>query len=336
MTSGPVPQSIWNWKSSASLPVGLGGSVFGWIVTPAETDAILDRFFELGGRFIDTSDGYSYAQRVTGEDSESLIGSWVRRRSVENEIRIITKVGLCPGVEGLAPPVIARAAEASLDRLGVPAAEAILAHADDGVTAPEDVAEGLSTLVGPCARHIGVSRFTAARLAATRAALKQSCSPPIDVVQEEFSLAERGGIDTLLHCSGDGQPLGVVCSAALARGFLTGKFQNASERVGARQAFVNEHYGQQAHGALLGELRRVAHEHDVTPAAVAIRWLLQHESVALPLVSVTNPKQLDAFSEADAVTLTNDQWSSLDKLSRALRESALRAGGTPPSAQQDS
>lgn len=318
MVSDPGIGSAWRWKFDASIPVGLGGSVFGWIVGPAATDAILDRFFEIGGRFIDTSDGYSYAARPSHEDSESLIGSWVKRRGVENEVRIITKVGLCPGVEGLAPAVVARAADASLGRLGVPAAEAILAHADDGVTAADDVAEGLAALVGSRARHIGVSRFSYERLMATQVALGRSSSHRLSIIQEEFSLAERGGLDTLLAGDTDGA-LGVVCSAALARGFLTAKFQNASRRVGNRQAFVSEHYGQQAHDELLNELRRVAHVHGVTPAAIALRWLLQHESVALPLASVTAPEQLDAFAEAASLEISVDEWSSLDKLSLAPR-----------------
>lgn len=318
MVSKPGAEAVWGWKSSASLPVGLGGSVFGWIVAPKDTDAILDRFFELGGRFIDTSDGYSHAERGSGGDSESLIGSWVKRRGVEDEIRIITKVGLCPGVEGLAPAVVARAAEASLERLGVPAAEAILAHADDGVTAPEDIAAGLAALVGVRARHIGVSRFSAARLAATQAALRHSASPTISIIQEEFSLAERRGVDDLLACGSGTATPGLVCSVALARGFLTGKFQNAQERVGARQRFVLETYSSPEHNELLAGIRRVAGGRGVTPAAIAIRWLLQHDAVVLPLVSVTTAEQLDAFAEAASQRLTTDEWRSLDELSMRL------------------
>lgn len=319
MASDAGSESVWGWKSGDPIPVGLGGSVFGWIVAPRDVDAILDGFYEIGGRFIDTSDGYSYAARPSGEDSESLIGSWVKRRGVEDEIRILTKVGLCPGVDGLAPAVVASAADASLDRLGVPVAEAILAHADDGVTAPEDIADGLAALVGSHARHIGVSRFSPSRLAATQTALRHSSAPLISMVQEEFSLAERTDFEGLLASGGTDPALGIVCSAALARGFLTGKFEHATAQVGNRQAFVNQHYGQPAHTALLAELRRVAAAHRVAPAAVAIRWLLQHASVVLPLVSVSNPVQLEAFREAATLELSAEAWTSLDNLSSTLR-----------------
>lgn len=318
MTRSPDGQSVSTWKSNTPTPVGLGGSAFGWLVESDTTDAILDRFYDLGGRFIDTSDGYSYARRDTAEDSESLIGSWVRRRGLESEMRIITKVGLCPGAEGLSPPIVAAAAQASLDRLGVPIAEAILAHADDGVTPPLNIAEGLASLVGVRTRHVGVSRFAADRLAETRLALAHQHGIDIAVVQEEFSLAERGGLEAVTT-GGTGMPApGLLCSAGLARGFLTGKFQYASDRVGARQAFAARHYASPAHDDLLDGLRTLATQYDVSPAAIAIRWLIQHQSVALPLVSVTTPEQLTAFSEAGSIDLSTDEWTALDCVSRRV------------------
>ncbi|KAF0845262.1 aldo/keto reductase [Nocardia caishijiensis] len=317
MTNEFGAEAVRTWKATATIPIGLGGSVFGWIVGSERADAILDRFFEIGGRFIDTSDGYSYAARTSAADSESMIGSWVRRRGIENEIRIMTKVGLCPGVEGLAPAVVAEAVDASLDRLGISVAEAILAHADDGVTAPEEIAAGFAALVGARTHHIGVSRFSTDRLRATRAALRRSSNAEFTVIQEEFSLAERGGVEHLVG-SEVGQRLGLVCSAALARGFLTGKFEHALTRVGARHAYVDRHYGLPGHHTLLAGLRAVAAAHGVAPAAVAIRWLLQHEAVALPLVSVTDPGQLDVFQEVTDLRLTPDEWESLDTLSAAL------------------
>lgn len=310
--------NVWDWKATAALPIGLGGSVFGWIVDPRDTDAILDRFFELGGRFIDTSDGYSYARRESKQDSESLIGSWVKRRGLEHQMRIITKVGLCPGVSGLAPAVVARAADASLGRLEIPSAEAILAHSDDKVSTPEDIAHGLAQLVGTRTRHIGVSGFSDERLAETLSALKCASGPRLTIMQEEFSLVERSGLDRVSATPAGTDRLGLVCSAALARGYLTGKFRDPRGHVGSRQAFVAQRYGTPRHSALLDILDDVSRRYGVQPAAVAIRWLLQHSSVALPLVSVTNPAQLDAFAEAATTRLTEADWLSLDEAAETL------------------
>lgn len=139
-----------------------------------------------------------------------------------------------------------------------------------------------------------------------------------ELVQEELSLAERSSITGLTACAPSDSPIGVVCSVALARGFLTAKFQHAIGRVGHRQKFAEEHYETPRHAALLNGLREVSKEVAVSPAAVALRWTVQHPSVVLPLASVTDPVQLDAFAEAARLRLDEDQWRHLDLLSRAL------------------
>lgn len=316
----PESDSVWSWKTGPQLPVGLGGSVFGWLVDSRATDAILDRFFELGGRFIDTSDGYSYQARDSGGDSESLIGSWITRRGVADDVRIITKVGLCPGVQGLSSRVMADAVQASLDRLRVPALEAVLAHADDEVTPADEIADRLGGFVGREARHVGVSRFAPERLNAILTAADRLAAPPVSIIQEEFSLAHRAGVTDLLACSADRPPLGLMCSAALARGYLTGKFQRAVGRVGHRQAFVAEHYNRPEHEALLDQLWETARNHDVKPAVIALRWLIQNRSVLLPLASVTDPRQLNDFADTAGILLSHREYSALaDAASRLER-----------------
>ncbi|MDH6284923.1 aldo/keto reductase [Prescottella agglutinans] len=325
-----VDTSVWSWKARTPIPIALGGSVFGWLVPPERTDAILDEFYRIGGRFIDTSDGYSYTARPTGGDSENLIGSWIRRRGVAGDVRIITKIGLCPGASGLAPDTVDRAVNASLHRLQIPTAEAVLAHADDEVTAPELIASGLAALLSSRARHIGLSGFSAPRLRAVRNALAmRPGAPSISLIQEELSLAERRHIAGLtdveaVDTSAASAP-GILATAALARGFLTGKFENATGRVGNRQAFVEENYGFPGHRRVLAEVRKIAATHAVSPAAVSLRWLVQHDQVVLPLASVTRPEQLDVFGQCTTFQLSEDEWTALDHVS-----GSVSAGANPP------
>lgn len=318
-----VDTSVWSWKTQESIPIVLGGSVFGWTVPPDRTDAILDEFYRIGGRFIDTSDGYSYAARPTGGDSESLIGSWIHRRGVAGDVRIITKVGLCPGVLGLAPDTVDRAVNASLHRLQIPTVEAVLAHADDETTAPEDIAAGFDAVRPARARHIGLSGFSAPRLRAVRNALAMRPGVPlIPLIQEEFNLAERRRVtefaDIEIAEATAGPTAGILATAALARGFLTGKFENATGRVGSRQAFVAENYGRTEHHRLLVQVRKIAAAHSVSPAAVSLRWLVQHNHVVLPLASVTKPEQLDAFGQCTTFRLSEEEWTVLDTASASV------------------
>src|SRR5215472_1944034 len=100
----------------------------------ATSFAILDRYVEAGGTFIDTSNNYAFWLTGTqGGESEDLLGRWRRARGIGDEVVIATKLGDRPvaagisltdvvkrsSVDGLAPTVIRESAERSMERLGV-------------------------------------------------------------------------------------------------------------------------------------------------------------------------------------------------------------------------
>src|SRR6476659_3716984 len=99
-------------------PLALGGNVFGWTADEAASFAILDAFVDAGGTMIDTADVYSaWVPGHKGGESETVIGNWLRRDPARRDrIVIATKVGF---FEGLAPDVVARSCDASLQRLGI-------------------------------------------------------------------------------------------------------------------------------------------------------------------------------------------------------------------------
>lgn len=304
--------------SAADIPIGLGGSVFGWIVSPEDTFQILDRFYEIGGRFIDTSDGYSARRRDERADSESLIGAWIESRGVADEMRIITKIGLCPGLTGLRAEVVRTAAAQSIERLRISRAEAVLAHADDLTMSPDEVADALAELVGPVAKRIGTSGFSPSRWTRVQGDLRRNHGLRLSVAEEEFSLVDRRGSAIVDDIEIGGARTGLICSASLGRGFLTGKFRNARGRVGARQQFVLSRYGSAPHDTLLNSLMDVAATLGTTPAAVSLRWLVDHPAVVLPLASVTNTGQLDDFVAAAELDIDRSCWELLDSRSRDL------------------
>lgn len=74
-------------------PVNFGGNVFGWTLNEKESFHILDRFTEAGFNFIDTADTYSWWVNGTGDQSEEIIGRWMRERNNRNKLVLATKVG---------------------------------------------------------------------------------------------------------------------------------------------------------------------------------------------------------------------------------------------------
>ena len=81
--------------SIAGIPLVLGGNVFGWTAQGDEGLAVLDAFYEAGGRMIDSADVYSaWAPGHKGGESESFIGRWLESRGVRAEMRLHTKTGM--------------------------------------------------------------------------------------------------------------------------------------------------------------------------------------------------------------------------------------------------
>src|SRR3954469_18494800 len=109
--------------------LSLGAMLFGTVTDEATSYAILDRFVEAGGTFIDTANNYAYWVNGTqGGESESLLGRWRRVHGVGEEIVIATKLAgrpLAPSttlsrdIEGLSAAVIRESSARSRERLGM-------------------------------------------------------------------------------------------------------------------------------------------------------------------------------------------------------------------------
>src|SRR5919198_625669 len=132
--------------------LSLGAMRFGTTTDEATSFAILDRYVEAGGNFIDTSNNYAFwVNHTQGGESEALLGRWRASRGVGDEIVIATKVGARPLApasdfdtprEGLSRAAIREASQRSRERLGVDRIDLYYAHVPDltGVALDEQVA----------------------------------------------------------------------------------------------------------------------------------------------------------------------------------------------------
>ena len=108
--------------------LSLGAMLMGSRTDEATSYAILDRFVEAGGTFIDTPGNYAFWVHGTqGGESEELLGRWRRSRGIGDEIVIATKVGARPlapstgfdtAFGGLSAKAIRESAERSMSRMG--------------------------------------------------------------------------------------------------------------------------------------------------------------------------------------------------------------------------
>lgn len=289
-------------------PLCLGTNVFGWTIDEPASFAVLDAYLDGGGNFLDTADYYSaWVPGHRGGEAETVLGHWLASRRVRDRVVIATKVGKGgPGQPpGLAPGLVRAGLLASLRRLGTDHVDLLYAHQDDPSVPLDDTLGAMADLVREGkVGALGASNYPAQRLAE---ALARGGS--YQVYQPLYNLLDRdeyeGGCAPLCHRHG----VAVVPYAALARGFLTGKYRAGRPPPTTPRA-------RQAGGYLTARGTAVLHALDevagtlgdgIGVAQVALAWLLARPGVTAPIASATSPTQLAELMRGCAVRLTGEQ-----------------------------
>ncbi|WP_314139091.1 aldo/keto reductase [uncultured Plantibacter sp.] len=298
------------------FPLNLGGNVFGWTADRQTSFDILDAFVAGGGNFIDTADGYSaWVPGNTGGDSERLIGEWQELRGNRDELVIATKVSQHPDFTGLAADNILKAADASLERLRTDHIDLYYAHFDDESVPLEETVTALSSLVDAGkVRHLGISNYSAARIAEWFEIVEaKGLHRPI-ALQPHYNLVERE-FEGELRTIAEHEQLAVLPYFSLAKGFLTGKYREGSSvdsvRAEGAQAYLADH------AALLPVLDEVAAAHGVSVATVSLAWLRSQPTVAAPIASARTVEQLPDLLASATLELSADELAALTAASVA-------------------
>jgi aryl-alcohol dehydrogenase-like predicted oxidoreductase len=299
-------------------PFALGGNVFGWTVGEAEGFRLLDAFVDAGFNLIDTADTYSiWVPGHQGGESETIIGSWLRRTGRRDEVVLATKVGMDMGSggTGLSTEHIRRSIDASLRRLRTDRIDLYQAHADDPGTPLEETLGTLDGLVREGkALALGASNYSAKRLSEALRCSAERGFARFESMQPRYNLLDRADYEGDLEkvCVGEG--LGVIAYSSLASGFLTGKYRSKADlgkspRGARAEARMNERGFR-----VLAALDEIATRLDSSPATVALAWLMGRRGVTAPIASATSVPQLRQLLAATSL--------NLDAASRELLERA--------------
>ncbi|HEY6816014.1 MAG TPA: aldo/keto reductase [Croceibacterium sp.] len=301
-----------NHPSIAGIPLVLGGNVFGWTADENASFAVLDRFYEAGGRMVDTAQGYSvWAPGHVGGESEAVIGRWMQARGNRAEMRIATKTGMFGKGGDLGAKVIAEELHKSLERLQGDYVDLYYAHRDEAVTSQEEVAEGFDALVRQgLVRELGASNFSAERLGRISDIARAKGLASFTVLQNEYNLVERGEYPAELQQLCLDRGIAMLPWFGLAAGFLTGKYRTREDLARHNRGSSIERFFDKGL-TVLPALDAVAAETGASPGAVALAWLLAQPGIAAPIASATRPEQLDVQFEALRLELTPDQLERL-------------------------
>jgi aryl-alcohol dehydrogenase-like predicted oxidoreductase len=300
-----------------TVPLVLGGNVFGWTADRETSFAVLDAFVERGGSMIDTADVYSaWVEGHKGGESESVIGEWLKRSGKRDQVIIATKVGMLPGEGGdkLAPARIAAACEASLRRLGTDHIDVYFAHQDDPDTPQDAALEAFGRLIDAGkVRVLGASNFHAARLKSALDIAREKGLPHYHVLQPEYNLISRSKFEGELQDLAIEHNIAVTPFYGLASGFLTGKYRSKADlgksvRGGRMGELIDTRMG------VIAAMDAVAAETGASLAQIALAWLAAQPGVTAPIASATSVAQLEDLMGSLDLELSRRQ---LDRLTAA-------------------
>ncbi|MEU0550597.1 aldo/keto reductase [Micromonospora sp. NPDC005979] len=307
--------------------LSLGAMLFGSATDEATSYAILDRYVEAGGTFIDTSDNYAFwVDGSQGGQSEELLGRWRRSRGIGTEIVIATKLGarpLAPGTsyldnaEGLSAKVIRESAERSRDRLGVERLDLLYAHIEDRTVSLTETVEGFAELVAEgTVGLLGASNHRAWRVERARALAAAAGLPGYEVLQYRHSyLARRFDVASELDPDGDlGGVGGDLLSYLRAEPELTLVAYSPLLRGAYSRPDVplDAAYDLPSTPRRLAALREVAGQAGATVNQVVLAWLLGGDLPSIPLVGASSVAQLEESLAAVELELTAEQRHRLD------------------------
>lgn len=298
--------------SIAGIPLVLGGNVFGFTADEDTSFAVLDRFYEHGGRMVDTAQGYSvWVPGHVGGESETVIGKWLKSRGVRADMRIGTKTGMAGDPGDLEPRKVAEELEKSLERLQTDYVDLYYAHRDDPQTPLEDVARGFDTLVKQgLVREVGASNYNAQRLGEVHRIASENGLVPFTVLQNEYNLVERKDYPPELQRLCVERGIAMLPWFGLAAGFLTGKYRTREDLQRFNRGSSIERFFDKGL-EVLPMLDAVAAETGASLGAVALAWLARQPGIAAPIASASKPEQLDIQFEALGLELSETQLAQL-------------------------
>ncbi|MGD1348095.1 aldo/keto reductase [Mycobacterium seoulense] len=277
----------------------------------AEAIRTIHRAVDLGVTLIDTAEVYGpYV-------NEELLARALQGR--RDQVVLATKFGLIShtGRNGLdsSPANIRIAVDGSLKRLGTDRIDLYYQHRLDRDTPIEDTVGALADLVAAGkVRHIGLSEVGVNTIRRAHAAY------PITAVQSEYSLWTRDQEDEILPLLRE-LGIGFVAYSPLGRGFLTGAIRSTeglpdSDYRKTNPRFFDENFQHNLQSA--DELRAISADVGATPAQVALAWLLAKGSDIVPIPGTKRVTRLEENVGADAIELTPDQLSRLDRLTPSM------------------
>ena len=304
----------------------LGAMTFGslewrpWVLTEEASRPFIRRALDAGINFFDTADMYSRGV------SEEILGRALGDLTPRDQVVIATKaffpMGDGPNDRGLSRKHLFDAIDASLRRLGTDYVDLYQIHRFDPHTPIEETLEALHDIVrAGKARYLGASSMYAWQFAEMLHVAERRGWTRFVAMQNHYNLVYREEEREMLPlCRAAG--IGVIPWSPLARGFLAGNRKRPEDAGGTKggdtlRAQTDEYaqglYYAESDFRVVERVVEIARRRGVTPAQVALAWVLRQPGVTAPIFGTTKLAHLDDALAALALTLDDDECRELEE-----------------------
>ena len=286
----------------SALGYGCMGLSFPGAPEKDESIKLIKGAYEKGITFFDTALKYG--------DNELLVGEALA--PIRHEVKIATKFGFKPDAQfelDSSPKGIRVAVESSLKRLRTDYIDLLYQHRVDPNTPIEVVAETVKELI-----QEGKVKYFGLCEADSKTIRRAHAIQPLTALQSEYSMfyrePENEIIDTLEELE-----IGFVPFSPLGKGYLTGSITadtefDQSDARNMSPRFKKEN--REANQALVDLVISFANERDVTPAQIALGWLLSQKTFIVPIPGTSKTHRLKENIEGAKIQLSNDELNRIN------------------------
>jgi len=291
----------------SALGLGCMGLSFGYGPETNKEDGIklIRRAFELGVTFFDSAEAYGPYK------NEELLGEALS--PIRDQVVIATKFGFEKGQTALGmnsqPENIRSMTESALRRLRTDRIDLLYQHRVDPNVPMEDVAGTVKDLIKEGkVKHFGLSE------AGVDSIRRAHAVQPVTALQSEYSLWWREPEIEILSTLEE-LGIGFVPFSPLGKGFLTGAI-NASTQFDKSDfrnvvpRFAEEN--RKANQVVVDKISEFAKKKKVTPAQVALAWVLAQKPWIVPIPGTTKISRLEENLKGEQLTLTNEDLNEIE------------------------
>jgi aryl-alcohol dehydrogenase-like predicted oxidoreductase len=308
----------------------LGAAMYGSAISEEESFRMLDRFFELGGNFVDTANVYAdWIDGYAGQ-SEKTIGKWLKKTGLRKSLFIGTKGGhpeivANPSPTDLSKSILEEHLSQSLDRLQTDYIDLYWVHHDEPSRGIEEILETMNEFITDGrVKAIGASNFSLPRLIEAReyvnkAGLVGFCASQIGwslatIKNQELIGGERVYMDDKLLKWHRSTKFPAMAYSSQAVGFFAGKYGcQIQDMTTGYFPWVIQHYYSEENFKKFKRTEKLAKIHSCTSNDIALAYIFCQSFSAIPIIGARNVQQVEDSCKNSDLVLSQKEITFLEE-----------------------